>query len=157
MSDEAPAAPDGEEQDAEEQVEGEPETAKAEAAPKAEKKARRSAEVRRKRKAKRTEHADEDEARTPAREGVPAFAQSFPADPALDALVAAFEQGNYAKVRAEAPALAERADDPKVQAAARVLLQRLDPDPIALYLMGTAALLLAFLAAWFWMHPHQIP
>lgn len=89
-------------------------------------------------------------------EAVPAFARAFPREPALDALVAAFEAGDYARVRREAPALARQTDDDAVRAAARELRRRLDPDPLALYLLGAAALLLLFLAGWYWAHPHTL-
>ena len=87
-------------------------------------------------------------------DGIPAFARAFPSEPALDALVAAFEAGDYARVRREAPALARQTDDEAVRAAARELRRRLDPDPLAVYLLGAAALLLLFLAGWYWAHPH---
>jgi hypothetical protein len=85
---------------------------------------------------------------------VAAFARAFPRDPALDALVSAFDAGDYARVRREAPALAKATDRDDVRAAARELARRLDPDPLAVYLLGGAAVLLAFLAAWYWSHPH---
>ena len=88
---------------------------------------------------------------------VPAFARNFPDDPALAALVAAFEQGDYARVRREAPALVQQTDSVEVRKAARELLKRLEPDPIAVYLLAGAALLLAFLALWYWAHPHAAP
>lgn len=88
------------------------------------------------------------------RPGIPAFARDFPSDPTLDALVAAFEAGDYARVRREAPALAQATDRDEVRAAARELARRLDPDPLALWLLVGAAVLLAFLAAWYWSHPH---
>jgi hypothetical protein len=84
----------------------------------------------------------------------PAFAAAFPRDPTLDALVAAFEAGDYARVRREAPALAKQTDRDDVRAAARELARRLDPDPLAAYLLGLAALLLTFLAGWYWLHGH---
>ena len=93
------------------------------------------------------ENADEDD-------GIPAFARAFPRDPALDALVTAFEAGDYARVRREAPALARQTESDAVRAAARDLARRLDPDPIAVYLLAAAALLLVFLAGWYWAHPH---
>jgi hypothetical protein len=100
----------------------------------------------------------------PAREGVPAFAQRFPRHPDLDALVDAFEQGNYARVRAEAPRLAAAAgsggdeDDAsgeQVRLAARELLRRIEPDPLAAYLWGFAVLLLVFLSLWYWLGAHR--
>jgi hypothetical protein len=84
----------------------------------------------------------------------PAFARDFPSDPALDALVAAFEAGDYARVRREAPALAQSTDRDDVRAAARELARRLTPDPVAVYLLALSAVLLAFLAGWYWLHPH---
>lgn len=90
----------------------------------------------------------------PARPEAPAFARGFPRDPALDALVAAFEAGDYARVRREAPALARSTDRDEVRAAARELRRRLDPDPLASYLLGIAAVLLVFLAGYYWLHPH---
>jgi hypothetical protein len=107
--------------------------------------------------------ADDEEATkaedrdAPPRADVPAFALSFPRDAALDELVVAFEQGDYARVRREAPALARRTARPEVRRAARELRKRLDPDPIAIYLLVAASLLLAFLAVWYWTHPHEAP
>ena len=92
--------------------------------------------------------APEDEDR------IPAFARSFPRDAELDVLVAAFEAGDYARVRREAPALAQRTEDDAVRRAARDLRRRLDPDPAAVYMLLAAATLLVFLAGWYWLHPH---
>ncbi len=92
--------------------------------------------------------APEDEER------IPAFARSFPRDAELDTLVAAFEAGDYARVRREAPALARRTEDDAVRRAARELRRRLDPDPGAVYMLLAAATLLVFLAGWYWLHPH---
>jgi hypothetical protein len=106
------------------------------------------------------EGASEEDAREePAsrRADIPAFARSFPEDAALQALVAAFEQGDYARVRREAPALVQQTDSAEVRKAARELLKRLEPDPIAVYLLAGAGLLLAFLALWYWAHPHVAP
>src|SRR5262249_54508338 len=98
------------------------------------------------------------EAEAPAaREGVPAFARAFPHDPELDALVDAFEGGDYARVRREAPALAKRTENDDVRKAARELASRVEPGPLALYLLVASALLLAFLAFWYWTHPHEAP
>lgn len=82
----------------------------------------------------------------------PAFAKGFPRDAELDALVRAFELGNYAFVRAEAPKLAARATDEKIAAAARELRKRLDPDPLAYALLALTTALLAFLTGWFLWH-----
>jgi hypothetical protein len=107
------------------------------------------------------EEAEESVASLIARDAraadLPSFAAGFPSDPALDALLQAFEQGDYGRVRREAPALARRTDQPEVRKAARELARRLDPDPIAVYLLVTAVVLLVFLAVWYWTHPHEAP
>lgn len=116
--------------------------------------------ARRKRKRKRPEIANDEIANDEAparRDGVPAFTLDFPDDPALAALVAAFEQGDYARVRREAPALVQQTESVAVRKAARELRKRLEPDPIAVYLLSGAALLLAFLSFWYWTHPHGAP
>ena len=76
----------------------------------------------------------------------PLFAQGWPANADLDALLAAFERGNYAYVRAEAPKVAERASDPAVKAAALDLRRRIDPAPLAGILIFVAVGLLVVLA-----------
>lgn len=90
------------------------------------------------------------------RPGFPGFAATFPSDPAIDELVLAFEQGNYARVREGSNRILDakpaRPDD--VRRAARELLRRIDPDPIAVYLLAGAFLLLAFLSIWYWTHAH---
>lgn len=109
---------------------------------------------RRRRKRAEAEAPEEAKASEEKRAEVPAFAATFPREPRLDALVAAFEAGDYARVRRETPALAKDTESAEVRAAARELLRRLEPDPLASYLLGIAALLLAFLAGWYWLHPH---
>jgi hypothetical protein len=98
---------------------------------------------------------DEAELATEASEDVPAFAIGWPRDAELTALVTAFEAGDYARVRREAPALAQRTEDRDVRRAARELAKRLDPDPVAVYMLAAAAMLLVFLAGWYWSHPHH--
>ena len=78
----------------------------------------------------------------------PKFTESFPKDAELDRLVDAFTRGNHRLVRDEAEALAKRANDPAVAAAARELRRRLDPDPIAYVLLATTAILLVALTLW---------
>lgn len=82
----------------------------------------------------------------------PAFARGFPRDPALDALVQAFEAGDYGRVRLQAPKLANEAEDPAVRKAAAELRRRIDPDPLAYWLLALTATLLAFLTGWFLWH-----
>jgi hypothetical protein len=87
-----------------------------------------------------------------AREGVPTFAQRFPRDETLDALLVAFERGNYARVREGAQKLAASTKLPAVREAAEELLRRLEPDPLARYLLGAASLLLVFFSIWYFTH-----
>lgn len=113
------------------------------------------------------------------RPGWPSFAKSFPAHPAVESLVLAFEQGNYASVREGAKKILEQTNEragksakseksdaqlhPRpsgpeerdaIRSAARDLLRRTEPDPLAVYMVLGAALLLAFLSIWYWSHPH---
>lgn len=78
-------------------------------------------------------------------------------DPELRALMAAFDRGDYAHVRQEAPLLAARTKDPAVRRLAEDLGRRIEPDPISVYLVALAGVLLVFLAAWYWTHPHGQP
>jgi len=78
----------------------------------------------------------------------PSFARAFPRSPELDALVDAFARGDYASVRSRAPDLERSTDDPAIQQAARTLVERTRPEPLAAGLLAIAALLLIVLAAW---------
>ncbi|HVY28154.1 MAG TPA: hypothetical protein VHB79_16465 [Polyangiaceae bacterium] len=97
--------------------------------------------------------AEEDDAALDARgRERPRFLLSFPTDPDLARLSAAFEAGNYALVRAEAEALAERTENPAVRDAALELRRRIDPDPLAKYLLALTAALLLSLAYFAYHH-----
>lgn len=78
----------------------------------------------------------------------PRFLLRFPRDPKLDELVRAFEAGDYATVRAQAPILARQSTRAKVRAAARELLRRIEPDPLLKYVFLLLAALLLYLAFW---------
>jgi hypothetical protein len=82
----------------------------------------------------------------------PTFARSFPRAPELDALVEAFARGDYAHVRAHAPALERSTDDPAVRGAARTLRERTRPDPIGIILLAATAVLFLILAVWSIVH-----
>jgi hypothetical protein len=84
----------------------------------------------------------------------PPFAHDFPRDAALDALLTAFEQGNYAHVREHAKKLSRSTRDAEVRRAADALLRRIEPAPVAVYLIALAAVLLCFFSLWYWTHPH---
>nr|QVV57675.1 hypothetical protein [Myxococcales bacterium] len=91
------------------------------------------------------------------REGIPSFAQRFPRDPELDALVEVFERGDYGHVRVEAPRLAERTKSAAVRRAALELARRTRPDPLAVLMLLAACLLLVFFAAWYYTHRLDAP
>ena len=82
----------------------------------------------------------------------PRFLLGFPADPNLERLARAFEAGNYALVRAEAEALAERTESRAVRDASLELRRRIEPDPLAKYLLALTAVLLLSLAYWAYHH-----
>jgi hypothetical protein len=79
---------------------------------------------------------------------IPSFAREFPRSPELDALVEAFARGDYAAVRSRAPGLERSSGDPAIQQAARTLVERTRPDPLAVTLLAMAVVLLVVLAAW---------
>jgi len=82
----------------------------------------------------------------------PGFLLAFPEDPELERLIAAFEAGNYALVRRDAPAVAERSEDPAVREAALELRRRIDPDPLVKYLLIASVVLLLVLVAYAYSH-----
>ncbi len=82
----------------------------------------------------------------------PSFARDFPDDPELSALVGAFARGDYVRVRAEAPKLAERTEDKSVRDAANQLRARTEADPIARVLLLFTLVLLFVLTAWWIAH-----
>lgn len=82
----------------------------------------------------------------------PRFLLKFPQHPDLQRLAAAFEAGNYALVREEAETLAERAESPAVRDAALELRRRIEPDPLAKYLLALTAALLLSLAYFAYHH-----
>lgn len=83
----------------------------------------------------------------------PRFLLRFPEDPLLEPLITAFEVGDYARVRAEAPQLIERTDRSDVKRAAEELLRRIEPDPLVKFLLGAAvALFVAVVAYVYYAH-----
>jgi hypothetical protein len=73
-------------------------------------------------------------------------------DPDLDALTAAFEAGDFARVRAGVPRLVASTKDDAVKLAAEALLARTRPDPLAALLLAISAALLVALSAWWIAH-----
>ncbi len=86
----------------------------------------------------------------------PAFLASFPAHEELDALVRAFEAGNYALVRREAPELARRTEDEAVRRAALELRARIEATPLMRLMLFFTFALLAFLT-FYWVQKHGGP
>jgi len=78
----------------------------------------------------------------------PRFLLDFPEDPQLERLITAFEAGNFAFVRREAESLARSTTDPDVRNAALELRRRIDPDPLAKYLLAISLALLVLLTIW---------
>jgi hypothetical protein len=78
----------------------------------------------------------------------PAFLLDYPDDPELEVLIRAFEEGNFALVRKQAPALMRRTTQPAVRRAARELRQRIDPDPLLVVLLVFTLSLFVFVVAW---------
>jgi hypothetical protein len=88
----------------------------------------------------------------------PKFARGFPEGvPELDALVAAFADGDYRRVRDEAPKLAARTEDEAVRRAATELAVHTKSDPAIVWLIALTGVLLVFLAAWWIVHAHAPP
>lgn len=87
----------------------------------------------------------------------PSFAVGFPRSAELDALVEAFDRGDYARVRADAPKLEKSTDDEAVRAAARTLVDRTRPDPLAVKLLLFTGVLLLALAGWWVVHAKPPP
>jgi hypothetical protein len=78
----------------------------------------------------------------------PWFLLEYPDDPELEVLIRAFEEGDFAQVRKQAPELMRRTQSPLVRRAAGELRQRIDPDPLLVVLLVFALSLFAFLVAW---------
>jgi hypothetical protein len=78
----------------------------------------------------------------------PAFLLEFPEDPELEGLIEAFEAGNFARVRREAPKLAASTPDEAVRTAALELRRRTDPDRLLVALLALCIALFVFLVTW---------
>jgi hypothetical protein len=82
----------------------------------------------------------------------PSFAKDFPREPTLDALVEAFEAGDFARAREGADKLVREAQDADVRRAAAVLGARTRADPLQTLLLGLSLALLVALSAWWIAH-----
>jgi hypothetical protein len=71
--------------------------------------------------------------------------------------VDAFVRGDYARVRAEAPRLIDSGEPADVRKAAGTLLERTRPDPLAVALLASTAVLLALLTAYWAVHGKAPP
>jgi hypothetical protein len=90
-----------------------------------------------------------DDGQSPGERAGPAT-NSDGQDPRLEVMVEAFARGDYARVRADAREIERGSHDGALKQAARALVERTNPDPLALALLALAALLLVFLGGW-WM------
>jgi hypothetical protein len=87
----------------------------------------------------------------------PSFASAFPSHAGLDALVDAFARGDYARVRNEAAKLASSDEPDEVRKAARTLVERTEPDPLAIGLIALTGALLVLLAGYWVVHGKAPP
>jgi hypothetical protein len=78
----------------------------------------------------------------------PRFIFTYPDDPELVKLTAAFELGDFRSVRLGARELEKTATNPDVKAAARDLLLRIQPDPLVRWFWVIAVVVFTFLVAW---------
>jgi hypothetical protein len=78
-----------------------------------------------------------------------AFAARYPRDERLEAILDAFDVGNFALVRKEALRLEQETDDEDVRDAARDLRRRIEPEPTAIYLWALGVALLIILFAYY--------
>jgi hypothetical protein len=86
----------------------------------------------------------------------PFFARAYPRSPELEPLIVAFDRGNYALVRTDARALADKTSDARVKAAAEDLLRRTRPDSLSTALVLLALGLLVYIAITYLGHsPHE--
>jgi hypothetical protein len=83
-----------------------------------------------------------------ALEDRPAFARKFPAEARLDALVRAFKDGDYARVRRDVPELVKTAESDDVRRAAEEILSRTKADPQMVLLLVLAGVLLVALSVY---------
>ena len=81
----------------------------------------------------------------------PVFLLEYPHDPELERLIAAFEAGNFALIRRDAPELARRTRDEAVRQAALELRRRIDPDPLLLVMLALSMALLVFISLWIYL------
>src|ERR1700730_14280554 len=88
----------------------------------------------------------------------PRFAEGFPEGvPELDALVKAFADGDYRRVRDEAPRLAEKTEAEDVKRAAGALVSHTRPEPAIAWLIALTFALLVFLSAFWIVYAHAPP
>lgn len=82
----------------------------------------------------------------------PHFVFSYPRDPRLDALVAAFERGDFRAVRDGVPMLLRESADPAVKEAAEDLRSRTRPDPLVRWFWFASVSVFTFLVIWSYFH-----
>ena len=91
---------------------------------------------------------------------IPTFAQNFPPDPALDVLVKAFVDGDYATIRRDAITLIANTKSEEVRDATELLRSRVETDPMAKAMIVVTAAVLMILTLWWIFHdepPADVP
>lgn len=109
----------------------------------------RTTKRRRRKKRKRKKPARDE-----APDARPPFARTYPRHAQLDQLVAAFEEGNFARVREDATALMHGDEEEAVKRAAADLRRRIDPAPTSIFLWALGVALLVFLYGFYVSHGH---
>jgi hypothetical protein len=100
-----------------------------------------------KRRKRRTKAAKREDRRPP-------FARGYPRHPDLDALLVAFEAGNFAQVREGLAALQGNEPDDTLASAARDLRRRIEPSPTSVFVWALGVALLALLYGFYLSHAH---
>lgn len=88
----------------------------------------------------------------PAAPGRPSFASAFPRSGDLDDAVDAFVRGDYREARLRADRIAASSTDDDIKRAARTLVERTHPDPLAVLFLTLATALLLVLGGWWIAH-----
>lgn len=100
----------------------------------------------------RAARARANERRAVSEDARPSFAADFPRNPELDSAVESFAQGNYARVRSDGARILASNTDENTKRAARTLIERTQPAPLAMLLLALAALLLVSIGGWWIAH-----
>ncbi len=87
----------------------------------------------------------------------PRFAETYPEDPDLDAMLESFDAGNYRAVRDGAARLDVEGKPEAVREAARDLVSRTGPDAVQKALLGIALVVILILSGYWLTHQPAHP